>query len=711
MLLEELELRNVCQHRHLLWQFQPGLVGIYGPNGSGKTNAMNVAAYAALTGDYSRHPQGKTGCICQQMEEGDSSFIRLVARQGDVQFTIVRGLANPEQHQLIFSGRKPITKAGEIQKHLEETLGIRRRLIDEYIFVNQWDMFAFISQQAADRAQSFARLCNTQKTETAWKALGEQIELDRPLAERVVVDGDEIRQRIGEYRKRIKDLRKQHKEGTKRLLSPEKMQEHQQGITNAATYRRLKSQLSGAQTAFRTAEGEAKLAEEAKEDAAAARARREGQIAELREAAKEAQQMLDQYAARCGQWSKKTRLRAEIANLESAAAGKPVTKETRTVAALSERIAFLTNDIQRAQNRIAAFADGAAECPTCGTPTANIQSKIDQDKRDVPQWTAERNSLREARQRRETYERAVADYVRAESIRTARLAQVQKDLEELQDVTEPDSSDVADCRKIVEGLPAAEKVQRGAQQAWELAVQQCSETASRLSTASREVSRFKSELQRVAVTEAEEEESQRIIEEQRILARNVAGWQATIAELSSLAEQEETALKKLSQILATGVRAGKWIQLASAAREKLHRDCLAAIVHQTTLENLEAQVVETLRSFQSPFCVVASRDLGFTARFANGTVMPASGLSGGQKVMLAGAFRLTVNSTFASQMGIMVLDEPTDGLDYDNRVLAADVFMRLGDRAKRNGYQIIVVTHDEVLERCFDQIIRTEKLL
>jgi DNA repair exonuclease SbcCD ATPase subunit len=64
-----------------------------------------------------------------------------------------------------------------------------------------------------------------------------------------------------------------------------------------------------------------------------------------------------------------------------------------------------------------------------------------------------------------------------------------------------------------------------------------------------------------------------------------------------------------------------------------------------------------------------------------------------------------VNALFADQMGVMILDEPTDGLDRDNRRLAADVFTCLGDVAKKRGYQVVVVTHDDILRRCFDQVL------
>ena len=111
-----------------------------------------------------------------------------------------------------------------------------------------------------------------------------------------------------------------------------------------------------------------------------------------------------------------------------------------------------------------------------------------------------------------------------------------------------------------------------------------------------------------------------------------------------------------------------------------------------------------------PFHVTASDDVGFTAHFVNGTVMPGPGLSGGQKVVLALAFRLTVNSIFAPQLGTMILDEPTDGLDTENRQLASEFFQNLGVVARSRNLQIIVISHDEAMERIFDQKVLLERV-
>jgi chromosome segregation ATPase len=50
MILEEVELHQVCQHEHFVHKFHPGLTGIFGPNGAGKSNFVKMT-WASLTGE------------------------------------------------------------------------------------------------------------------------------------------------------------------------------------------------------------------------------------------------------------------------------------------------------------------------------------------------------------------------------------------------------------------------------------------------------------------------------------------------------------------------------------------------------------------------------------------------------------------------------------------------------------------------------------
>jgi ABC-type lipoprotein export system ATPase subunit len=57
---------------------------------------------------------------------------------------------------------------------------------------------------------------------------------------------------------------------------------------------------------------------------------------------------------------------------------------------------------------------------------------------------------------------------------------------------------------------------------------------------------------------------------------------------------------------------------------------------------------------------------------------------------------------------MMVLDEPTAGLDEHYLGCLADVLLRVNEVTKKRRQQIFMVTHDQRLERVFDQLIKFE---
>lgn len=202
MRIRRIRLTNICRHERTDWQLEPGVIGILGPNGSGKSTAFN-AAYAALTNDYGRFEGGKQSLIRQQAPEKAETSIQVeVEHEGHV-YSVTRSI-RPDKHEFRLMGSKgdPLTKAGEIAVAIEENLGITRALLDNYVFVAQWDMFAFLSLTEAERAKHFARLCGTTDAEVRWGLLGKQLELDRGLSVEIADTTDDLRQELAAAQKR-----------------------------------------------------------------------------------------------------------------------------------------------------------------------------------------------------------------------------------------------------------------------------------------------------------------------------------------------------------------------------------------------------------------------------------------------------------------------------------------------------------------------------
>ncbi len=156
------------------------------------------------------------------------------------------------------------------------------------------------------------------------------------------------------------------------------------------------------------------------------------------------------------------------------------------------------------------------------------------------------------------------------------------------------------------------------------------------------------------------------------------------------------------------------IAAAATVREKaeycnrlaeLFRD-LPKIVAHRNLQRLQATINGVLESFRTDFRVSPDADLTFTALFTDGRRQTADRLSGGQKVVLALAFRLAVNLLFAENVGMLVLDEPTAWLDEQNIRGFEPVLSRLKAFSASRGLQIIMVTHEQKLAPLFDRTIQ-----
>ena len=118
------------------------------------------------------------------------------------------------------------------------------------------------------------------------------------------------------------------------------------------------------------------------------------------------------------------------------------------------------------------------------------------------------------------------------------------------------------------------------------------------------------------------------------------------------------------------------------------------------------EVNATLEIFDAPYRVTMDENLGFIATFLDGVRrQPDRRLSVGERIVLAMAFRITVNSTFAGQVGMLVMDEPTAGLDEHNLGCLPQALSRLKELSDERGLQVLMVSHEGRIMSTFDNVI------
>jgi len=180
--------------------------------------------------------------------------------------------------------------------------------------------------------------------------------------------------------------------------------------------------------------------------------------------------------------------------------------------------------------------------------------------------------------------------------------------------------------------------------------------------------------------------------------------QIAIAEAQANATQRQ--LEDVCKVKQQGQQTRDVVAHLTEVRNVFHRTEAPKMVSYTYVETMLGEVNEALDFFDAPFRVEMDENLGFTARFLDGVrVQPDSNLSVGERILLAMAFRITVNSTFAGQVGVLIMDEPTAGLDESNLGNLPRAIERLRDLSHERGLQVLFVTHEPRIAHHFDNVI------
>src|SRR5262249_42575852 len=149
--LDRLRLKNWCQFRDLELTFGDGLNALIGPNGSGKSNALK-AAFAALTGDFSRNDGKNADNVCDLAGPDDPSEIELDLTHAGKRINLVRKL-RPVGRQLRIDGGRAHTGDKDVSQRVFDLLGVTPEIVAQYVMVDQWEVFSVFALSPQKRAE------------------------------------------------------------------------------------------------------------------------------------------------------------------------------------------------------------------------------------------------------------------------------------------------------------------------------------------------------------------------------------------------------------------------------------------------------------------------------------------------------------------------------------------------------------------------------
>lgn len=706
MRLLKAKFHNWCQHKDLTVDFVDGLNAIRGPNGSGKSNILTGVVFG-LTGDFSRNPGVKVDNIYQLAGEKERAGVTLDLLHGATKLTLERNLRPNSQKLTIAGAEHPITKADEINAKVQELLGVNECLLLDYVFVDQWKIFAFVDQSPGVRAKAFGELFNATKAETIWKVLGE-FKIDVPVPS---IDGDRVRVRIAETENEVKQLQEElarynhlpemwkyeddplrlivfqfnHKEtmlGRVDQLN-EVMASNCKAIeATKATVEPVETELHGFK---QTLAGLSGTVEQAKIDLASWAAY---------ETVGKARAMLENevYQLRKERDSKQSPVKPDDYN-------GPIYKQHEA------QIAAWQAEVTAAQKLLNTFDPklGIAACPTCGTDAAVLQEKLHQAYTDIDAYRKQIIVLSDKMTRSKTFDTAT----------TYHLDWAKRNA---------DSLHTAEVRLL--NLGAAKEPTKEREQLQEL-VADYQEIQEQVQTREREVRRHHDELHKLQ-GKLSLLEGQRLDLTVAINNVTVSAEQAAAAKVQLDQKQEQFNLRnnlryKLDmrlKLLKDDEAALQKFQLDERKAGKLRRLVthledvrgifkeLPQVAAQACLDSMIEEINDVLEKFDAPFRVLNVDNLKFTLRKHSGVTVPAERLSGGEKAVFALAFRIVVNSRFAGSLGLLCLDEPTAGLDEDNVACLEVALGRLRELSTSRGLQVVLITHETGLDGLFDRVIK-----
>lgn len=709
MLLKRVEIENICQHRKLSVDLRPGLVGVIGPCGSGKSNFL-ACIRASLTNNFSYAGTKKQDKLRRGAETGGTVTTRWSV--GSSEFTVKRQI-KPNGSWLHADGLKgSLTKQAEIEEYIEKYFGISASVINQYVFINQWDMLAFLRAAPAQRLAEFAHLCRTDHIEKLWQLMGQRYAEDsRRVPSTNVEDLTTLSNRVANLKEQIELLRLDIEVAESQVLTDKetadlerKQQDYYDLRNSRMQLQTVTSQLRGCKKAMQLRQRRTAELKEQMEQAKQAEA-------ELAESARYMKSQESRVAKLQADYDRKVRLTDRLAKLQAQLDGLvefELSDEQRQIIErrrkIMDKATAMEQEIVAARKSLALFeAEGTTECPTCHTPVEELDGEIDRLKtilRDQPavlaSLTRKLSDATDAEDQRRRWEVTHDKLVRE-------IEQITLELSYLVDAKPPENPD--EIRRVLTLHQEREMAAARITRRYEAAAQEEAEEEFEMRRLQKEISLLQdriaqlSEIEDIADVQERLQASQSARVELASLKARLHGREESLKEWRDRLKAEKQRRREHQRIR-------QWLKHLAACREVVHRDQLPQLYMQSVLDEIVEDMNDRLDEFECGFNVTSTPDLSFTVHNKDGSAEPALAKSGGESVVLAIAYRLAISKRFAQNVGLLVLDEPTAGLDEHYVDCLADVLTKVNQVTRKSRQQVIMVTHNQRLERVFGQLVR-----
>lgn len=201
--------------------------------------------------------------------------------------------------------------------------------------------------------------------------------------------------------------------------------------------------------------------------------------------------------------------------------------------------------------------------------------------------------------------------------------------------------------------------------------------------------------------QVKEDELSRMRELQSLSAALSARGQEINNQIAQLQKDKQLAVDSLAR----SEHQVRYLGILETARNALHRDRYSAEVIRRSVTRLNGVWNELLAHLGVPFTIHIDANLEIWANFS-GRKAEVCQLSGGQRCAAALTFQVAANKLLATPMKLLVLDEPSYGLDAAHVDYLAALLPKLDSWASASGMQILLISHEERLRDAATHIIQ-----
>jgi exonuclease SbcC len=692
MLINRLVTENFGQYAKMDYRFGPGVIGIVGPNAAGKSTLLE-ALCATLTGEYAGP---KAERIRRGVDDDAPAYVEGHWTVGEQSFSVRRDLRSSAV--VLKKGKAEISGTAAVKDKLQDILMLPTRVIQDYSFIKQGDLFAFLSRSGPKRAQGFAHLCGVAHAEKIRKAISDELSEHFSDLGEVDLDAvDSLHRRHRSLEKQLEETEAELKRLEATALSAEQLAVHKEALKRFNACETAKQRVTEATTAYQETR---KALPKLQQSLAAMTAQ---------EDLEKKRQRLLTLTEQVGVARKREKLETQLAELQDLRE-PPETDWPALIEDLHQQLYDNSAEVNRVSKRLALLEEGLSECNTCGQPIPAPEKHEAKDLKEAQRLSAERRKKLEKQLTSTEAKQAKAQEEKVAYLTAAKTkANVQQELAELPEAVDSLAELTKRRNRLKEAIEAADtqaEKRDELQKLYDAAVARQTVRKEALATAEAELAAaekrlriFKKKNKLKAVTATAIEQAERTA-----TAMAECRGRATVLQ-SSLAETAAE-VKRVTTRLAAEKPRRVYKNRLLGIRDACRYNQLPQKVILATLRRLEGKTNGFLRKIGADFTIEVDDDLVFTAVVGDDREK-AEYFSFGQKVMTALSFLLACNRVFAGVCDFLALDEPSEYLDRQHVEDFAELLGVLDKRFRRHGRQLLVVTHNRAL---LDSLVQTVDL-